>query len=33
MFFSLGLLAVLVAMLPYVIYESAHSIHAEYPDE
>lgn len=33
MLFSLGFLALLVALLPYVLYEWAHTIHTEYPDE
>jgi threonine/homoserine/homoserine lactone efflux protein len=33
MLFSLGLLALLVAALPYALYEWVHAIHTEYPDE
>jgi cytochrome bd-type quinol oxidase subunit 2 len=33
MLFSLGFLALLVALLPYVLYEWVHTVHTEYPDE
>ncbi|MGN6276720.1 MAG: hypothetical protein ACTHNP_12440 [Solirubrobacterales bacterium] len=31
--FSLGLLALLIASLPYFLYEVGHSLNTEYPDE
>jgi hypothetical protein len=33
MLFALGLLALLVATLPYLLYELAHAARTEYPDE
>jgi putative flippase GtrA len=33
MLFSVGFLAFLVAMLPYVLHEWVHTAHTEYPDE
>jgi drug/metabolite transporter (DMT)-like permease len=31
--FSVGLLGLLVALLPYLLYDLVHTLHAEYPDE
>ncbi|HEX5982984.1 MAG TPA: hypothetical protein VFY69_02140 [Solirubrobacterales bacterium] len=33
MLFSIGLLALLVAFLPYLLYELVHALNTEYPDE
>lgn len=33
MIFSLGFLALLVALLPYLLYEWVHAIHTDYPEE